>query len=230
LQLHGLKVNPAKTEYLESGTQSDGTIAIDATQLKKTSDFKYFGSTITADGDLTPKVRARVKAAWLKWRQVISVLCDRRMPTRLKTKIYRSVVWPAALYGCECWPAGANHKRVLHAMEMRMLRWNLGLTRLDKVTNIDVRTQLKVAPITEKMRLARLRWYGHVMRRGEEAVVRTAFRLEPAGRRHRGRPKRWLDRINEDLRIVNIQPDDALDRTARRRAINVHPATERDRR
>jgi len=116
-------------------------------------------------------------------------------------------------------------------MEMRMLRWNLGLTRLDHVTNIDVRTQLKVAPITEKMRQARLRWYGHVMRRGEEAVVRTALRLEPAGRRPRGRPKkRWLDRINEDLRIVNLQPDDALDRTAWRRAINAHPATERDRR
>jgi len=80
--------------------------------------------------------------------------------TRLKAKIYRSVVRPVALYGCECWPAGANHKRALHAMEMRMLRWNLGLTRLDHVTNLDVRTQLKVAPITEKMRQARLRWYG----------------------------------------------------------------------
>jgi len=91
-------------------------------------------------------------------------------------------------------------------MEMRMLRWNLGLTRLDHVTNIDVRTQLKVAPITEKMRQARLRWYGHVMRRGEEAVVPTALRLEPAGRRPRGRPKkRWLDRINEDLTMPRIE-------------------------
>jgi len=37
----------------------------------------------------------------------------------------------------------------------------------------------------------------------EEPVVRTALRLEPTGRRSRGRAKkRWLDRINEDLRIV----------------------------
>jgi len=57
------------------------------------------------------------------------------MPTRLKVKIYRSVVRPVALYGCECWPAGANHERALHAMEM--------CTWLDHVTNIDVRTQLK---------------------------------------------------------------------------------------
>jgi len=141
------------------------------------------------------------------WRQVTGVLCDRRMPNRLKAKIYRSVVRPVALNACECWPAGANHERALHAMKMRMLGWNLGLTRLDHVTNIDVRTQIKVAPITEKMRQARVRWYGHVMRRGKEAVVRTALHLDPAGRRPRGRPKkRWLNRINEDLHTVNLQP------------------------
>jgi len=125
LQLRGLKVNPANTAYIESGTQTDGTIAIDATQLKKTSEFKYLGSTITADGDITAEVRAHVKAAWLKWRQVTGVLCDRRMPTRFKAKIYRTVVRPVALYGCECWPAGANNERALRAMEMCMLRWNL---------------------------------------------------------------------------------------------------------
>jgi len=87
LHLYGLKVNPAKTEYLESGTHTDGTVNIGATQLKKVTDFKYLGSTISADGDITPDVRARVKAAWLKWRQVNGVLCDRRMPIRLKAKI-----------------------------------------------------------------------------------------------------------------------------------------------
>jgi len=85
-------------------------------------------------------------------------------------------------------------------------------TRLDHVTNLDIRTRLKVAPNPEKMRQARLRWYGHVMRRDEQSVVRTALNIDPADRRPRGRPKkRWLDRLNEDMRIVNIEPDDALD-------------------
>jgi len=97
-------------------------------------------------------------------------------------------------------------------MEMRMLRWSLGLTRLDHVTNSDTRIRLKVAPITEKMRQARLRWFDHMMRRDEQSVVRTAFNIDPAGHRHRGQPKkRCLDRLNEDMRIVNIEPDDALD-------------------
>jgi len=193
--LYGLKVNPAKKEYLDSGTQTDDTINIDTKQLKKVTDFKYLCSTISVDG-----------LKWLKWRQVTGVLCDRRMPIRLKAKIYR-VVRPVALYGCECWPAAASHERALHAMEMRVLRWSLGLIRLDHVANIDIRTGLKVAPITEKMRQARLRWYGHVMRRDEQSVVRTALNIDPAVRRPRGLPKkRWLDRLNEDMRIVNIEP------------------------
>jgi len=130
LQAHGLEVNPAKTEYLECGTQTDGSI---------TTDFKYLGSTLRCDGDVTPEVRARIKAAWVKWRQLTAVLCDRRMPRRLKGKIYKTVVRPVALYVAECWPAATNHEKALHAMEMRMLRWSLGLTRLDHATNVDVR-------------------------------------------------------------------------------------------
>jgi len=123
------------------------------------------------------------------WRQVTGVLCDRRMPRRLKGKIYKTVVRPVALYAAECWPAATNHEKALHAMEMRTLRCSLGLTRLDHATNIDVRDLLQVAPIKARMQEARLRWFGHVMRRGDELVVRTALRVNAAGQRPRVRPK-----------------------------------------
>ncbi|KAL6735401.1 hypothetical protein Aduo_005846 [Ancylostoma duodenale] len=47
-------------------------------------------------------------------------------------------------------------------MEMRILRWTHGITRLDRVRNEDVRSLFEVAPITAKMREARLRWYSHL--------------------------------------------------------------------
>jgi len=178
------------------------------------TDFKYLGSTLSCDGDVTPEVRDRIKAAWVKWCQVTGVLCDRRMPRRLKGKIYKTVVRPVALYAAECWPAATNHEKALHAMEMRMLRWSLGLSLLDHATNVDVRGLLQVAPIQAKMRQARLRWFGHVMRRDDQSVVRTALRVDPAGQRPRGRPKkRWLDRLNEDMMTMNVTPEDAQDRT-----------------
>ncbi|KAK6734032.1 hypothetical protein RB195_017667 [Necator americanus] len=51
---------------------------------------------------------------------------------------------------------------------------------------------LRRRPITEKMKEARLRWFGHVLRREEDSVAKTALKLDVSGVRPRGRPKiRW---------------------------------------
>ncbi|XP_026042711.1 uncharacterized protein LOC113033277 [Astatotilapia calliptera] len=228
----GLRLNTNKTKYLEAGPQTDGTISIDGEDLAKVPHFKYLGSMISNDGDILLDVRARINAAWMKWRQVTGVLCDRRMPNRLKSKIYKSVVRPVALHGSECWPATAKHEQALHTMEMRMLRWCLGLTRWDHVMNTDVRKRMGIAPITDKMQEARLRWYGHVVRSDENSVVRTALRLSPQGRRPRGRPKRrWMDRIKDDVKKIEADLTDALDRPKWRRLCRkADPATEREKR
>ena len=95
-----------------------------------------------------------------------------------------------------------------------MLRWSLGVTRLDHVINEDVRKTLGVAPISEKMREARLRWYGHVVRADAESVARRALALSPDGQRPRGRPKkRWMDCLREDMQVTGVRPAVAADRT-----------------
>lgn len=52
-----------------------------------------------------------------------------------------SIVHLMAHYRSECWPAMTKHEQVLHTMELKMLRWALGLTQLDRVMNEDVRKQ-----------------------------------------------------------------------------------------
>ncbi|ETN79954.1 reverse transcriptase [Necator americanus] len=54
--------------------------------------------------DIDQEGRARVNAAWNKWKMATGALCDKKVPVRLKSKIYRTVVRPVALYGCDCWP------------------------------------------------------------------------------------------------------------------------------
>jgi len=45
---------------------------------------------------------------------------------------------------------------------MHMFRWVCSKTRRDKVRNEDILIKIGVAPIEEKMREIRLRWFGHV--------------------------------------------------------------------
>ncbi|VFR02807.1 unnamed protein product [Cuscuta campestris] len=89
----------------------------------------------------------------------------------MKGKFYRSVVRPAMLYGAEYWAFKKTHVRRLHAAEMRMLRWISGKTRWDRISNEVIRRQADMAPVEDKLREARLKWFGHVRRRDVDAPV-----------------------------------------------------------
>ncbi|VDP37763.1 unnamed protein product [Heligmosomoides polygyrus] len=72
-------------------------------------------------------------------------------------------------------------------METKMLRWTAGVTRLDRVRNDAIRQRFGIAPIAEKLREARLRWYGHVLRANDDTVRKIGLNLEVPGKRPRGR-------------------------------------------
>lgn len=71
----------------------------------------------------------------LKWCQVTAVLCDHWMALHLKSKIYRTVVYPVSLSGSEYWLVTAKHKQAVHTIEMLMVWWCLGLTWFDHAMN-----------------------------------------------------------------------------------------------
>ncbi|VDP21512.1 unnamed protein product [Heligmosomoides polygyrus] len=120
---------------------------INGTELARTSVFKYLGSAIASDGGLMVEVNSRVSAAWSKWRSLTGVLCVRKIPEHLKSKIYRAVVRPVAMYGAECWPVTKEVETRLSVMETKMLRWTAGVTRVDRIRNDAIRQKFGVAPI-----------------------------------------------------------------------------------
>ena len=69
-------------------------------------------------------------------------------------------------------------------VEMRMIRWMCGFTRLDRIRNEVIRERVGVAPIEEKLRETRLRWFGHIKKRGKNELVR---RCEMINLLHYGR-------------------------------------------
>ena len=50
-------------------------------------------------GSCEREVKKRVQAGWNGWKKVSGVICDRRLPARVKVKVYSSVVRPAIVYG-----------------------------------------------------------------------------------------------------------------------------------
>ncbi|VFQ59767.1 unnamed protein product [Cuscuta campestris] len=184
---------------------------------------KYDGAMTNADGELDGDVGHRVGVAWAKWRLASGVLCDPKISPRMKGKFYRSVVRPAMLYEAECWAVKKTHVRRLHAAEMRMLRWMCGKTRLDRISNEVIQRQVGMAPVEDKLREARLRWFGHVRRRDADAPVRRCARITViGGSRGRGRPrKNWKEVIRKKIRLLTLTKDMTLDRNLWRTRIKV---------
>jgi hypothetical protein len=202
----------------------DGVVSLDGQVVAKKETFRYLGSMLKKDGDNDEDVRHRISAGWLKWRQAFGVLCDKKVPQKLKGKFYRMAIRPMMLYGIECWPTKRRHVQQLSVAEMRMLRWICGHTRRDRVRNEDIRDRVGVASIEEKLVQHWLRWLGHVQRRPPEAPVRSGV-LDRVGslRRGSGRPKlTWEEAVKRDLKEWDIPKELVMDRSAWRLAINVH--------
>ncbi|EYB92481.1 hypothetical protein Y032_0193g1392 [Ancylostoma ceylanicum] len=224
--------NLRKTEIMSSLGGDDIVLDANGTAFTQAEQFQYLGSILSADRTVDAAVRGRIACAWLKWREATGILCDRRCSRVLKGKIYRTVVRPAMMYGSECWPMTKAHERMLNTTEMRMLRWACGFTRRDKVCNEDIRTLMQTAPIQQKLRAQRLRWFGHVMRRSPLHPTRQALEMEVTGKRPRGAPKkRWKDTVCKDMRELGVTKDAAQDRDLwRRRTKTADPVNARDRR
>ena len=171
-------------------------------------------------GSCEREVKKRVQAGWKGWRKVSIVICERRLPARVKGKVYSLVVRPAMVYGLETVAATKKQVEEMEVTEMKMLRFAMGVTRKDKIRNEYIRGTVKVERLGIKMREGRLRCYGHVMRRDQEYVGRKVMEMELPGNRKRGRPKkRFLDVVKEDMREVGARETDVKNRTVWRKMI-----------
>ena len=86
------------------------------------------------------------------------------------------------------------------------------MTRKDKIRNEYVRGTAKIAKLGDKLRNARLRWYGHVKRREEGDVGKTMMEKAVPGRRKRGGLKRRrMDLAREDMERIGAKEGDEVD-------------------
>ena len=84
LERRGIKVSRSKTEYLRiNGGNQKTTIQMEDTKVPRVKEFKYLESTVQESGSCEREVKRKVQAGWKKWRKVLGVICDRRLPDEL---------------------------------------------------------------------------------------------------------------------------------------------------
>jgi len=86
----------SKTEYLRYGfsgvVRDSGEITMGGVVIPRVEKFKYLGSIVEQRGDIDEDINHHIRVGWQKWRKASGVLCDKKIPFRLKGKVYQMVV------------------------------------------------------------------------------------------------------------------------------------------
>ncbi|KAJ4428274.1 hypothetical protein ANN_24291 [Periplaneta americana] len=167
------------------------------------------GATVTNINDTREEIKRRINMGNVCYYSVEKLLSSSLLSKNLKVRIYKTVILPVLLYGCETWTLTLREEHRFRVFENKMLRKIFGAKRDEvagewrKLHNTELHALYSSPDIIRNIKSRRLRWAGHVARMGES---RNAYRVlvgRPEGKRPLGRPRRrWEDNIKMDLREV----------------------------
>ena len=104
---------------LEIRMQDDVTVL---RQLRVRFSFIYLGTMLTDQNSIQEEIKSRLKLGNACYHSVQNLLFSRLLSKNLKIKIYRNIILPLVLYGCETWSLTLREERRLWVFENRVLR------------------------------------------------------------------------------------------------------------
>ena len=133
----GLEVNADKTKYMvmsrDQNTGRNHNIETDNSSFETVEEFKYLGTTLTDQNSTEEQIKRSLKSGNACCHSVQNLLSSRSISKNLKSKIYRTIILPVVLYGCETWSLTMREERRLRVFQNRVLRSIFG-PKSDEVT------------------------------------------------------------------------------------------------
>ena len=97
----GLKLNIQKTKIMASGPITSWQINRETVETM--TDFSFWGSKITADGDCSHEITRCLLLARKVMTNLDSILKSRDITLPTKVHLVKAMVFPVVKYGCESW-------------------------------------------------------------------------------------------------------------------------------
>ena len=141
-------------------------------KLKVVDKFTYLGSTLSRAVHIDDEVTARIAKACVA--------------------LYKAVVLPTLLYACENWTVYQRHAKRLNHFHFSCLRKLLKIKWQDKIPDTEVLKKAGMQSMHTVLKLAQLRWIGHVIRMLDERLPKKVFSGElQEGKRSEGGQKKF---------------------------------------
>jgi hypothetical protein len=210
----GLEINAENTKYMimsgHPNSEQNQNIRIANESFENVAKFIYLGTTLTNQNDIYDEIKSRLNSRNACYYSVQNILSSCLISKNLKIQIYKTVILPVVLYGCETWSHTLGEEHRLRVFENRVLRRIFGPKSEEdgswiKLRNDELHNLYSSPNIVRVIKSRRMRWVGHVARIGEGRDVHRVLVGRPEGKRPLGRPRRrWEDNIKMNIRDIGI--------------------------
>ena len=126
------------------------------------TDFLFWGSKITADGDRSHEIRRRLLRGRKAMTNLDSVLKSRDISLLTKVRIIKAPVFPVVMYGCESWTVKKAECQRIDAFELWCWRRLLKVPWTRRRSNQSILREINPEYLLEGLKL-KLQYFGHLM-------------------------------------------------------------------
>jgi hypothetical protein len=176
-----LEVNSEKIKYMLMTRKKAGEkhgIKIVNRSFEGVAKLKYLRTTVTDQNCMQEEIKSRLNSGNACYLSVQSLLPSHLLSRNVKVKMYKTIILPVVLYGCETWSLTLREEHRLRVFENRVLRSMFGSNNKRdevrgewrKLHNEEFHILYSSPNIILQIKSRRMRWAGHVARMGEECV------------------------------------------------------------
>ena len=221
---YDLTISTKKTEVVHQPAPgkpyNEPTITVNGEKLKVVDKFTYLGSTLSRAVHIDDEVTARIAKASVAFGRLRAKIWERNgIKLDTKLKVYKAVVLPTLLYACETWTVYQRHAKRLNHFHLSCLTKLLKIKWQDKIPDTEVLKKAGMQSMHTVLKLAQLRWTGHVIRMPDERLPKKVFygELQEGKRSQGGQKKRYKDTLKASLKDFDI-PIGSWEQTAQERS------------
>jgi hypothetical protein len=154
---------------------------------------------------VTGEINSRLNSGNACYHYVQSLLSSSLLPGNVKVKLYKTIIVPVVLYGCETWSVTLGEEHRLRVFENRVL-WGIFGPKGDEITgewrklhNGELDNLYSSPDIIRQTKSRRMRWMEQVKHMGEDRKVYRVLVEMPEGKRPLERSRHgWEDGTRMD--------------------------------
>ena len=164
----------------------------------------FGGPQFTADSNRSHEIKRCLLLGRKAMTNLDSILKSRDITLSTKVHLFKAMVFPVVMYGCESWTIKKAEHRRIDALELWCWRRLLRVSWTTRRSNQSILKEINPEYSLKRLMLKlKLQYFGHLMR-GTDSLEKTLMLGKIEGRRRRGQQRlRWQGVIN-DLKDMSL--------------------------